>query len=169
MSLYKSRLTAYLAWVTGLVIIDQLVKWWSRNAADHTEGRTFLTLIPNIFEFKLVYNEGVAFGMAQGAGRILTPIAIVIVGYSIWHVSRNRHDPPLVFGSLVALGAGAIGNLIDRLFMDGKVTDMFYLRIIDFPVFNVADAYITVAAALIIFSALRESKSKAETPEISGE
>lgn len=169
MKFNRSRLIAYILWVSGLVVVDQLVKAWARQAADHTEGRTFLTLIPNVFEFRLVYNEGVAFGMAQGAGRILTPIAVIIIGYSLWHVSRNRKEPPLVFASLVALGAGALGNLIDRLFMGGKVTDMLYIRLIDFPVFNVADMYITLAAVLIIISALRDSKPKTETPEIAPE
>lgn len=163
MAINKSRLIKFLIWVTGLVVIDQLVKLWSRNAADMTEGRTFMVLIPNVFELKLVFNEGIAFGMAQGAGFILTPIAIAITGYAVYHVAKKTNDPPGVFSALVLLAAGAIGNMIDRLFMGGKVTDMFYARFIDFPVFNVADICITFAGALIVILAIKDSFSKPST------
>lgn len=160
MSINKPRLIKFLIWVAGLVVIDQLVKLWARNAADMTEGRTFMVLIPNVFEFKLVFNEGIAFGMAQGAGFILTPIAVAITGYSIYHVAKKKNDPPGVFSALVLLASGAIGNMIDRLFMGGKVTDMFYARFIDFPVFNVADICITFAGALIVLLAIKDTFSK---------
>jgi len=163
MAINKSRLIKFLIWVTGLVVIDQLVKLWSRNAADMTEGRTFMVLIPNVFELKLVFNEGIAFGMAQGAGFILTPIAIAITGYAVYHVAKKANDPPGVFSALVLLAAGAIGNMIDRLFMGGKVTDMFYARFIDFPVFNIADICITFAGALIVILAIKDSFSKPST------
>jgi len=169
MSVNKSRLIKFLIWVTGLVVIDQLVKLWSRNAAEMTEGRTFLVLIPNVFEFKLVFNEGIAFGMAQGAGFILTPIAVAITGYSIYHVAKKTNDPPGVFTALVLLASGAIGNMIDRLFMGGKVTDMFYARFIDFPVFNVADICITFAGALIVLLALKDTFTKPTETTITSE
>jgi signal peptidase II len=160
------RLPKFLGWVTLLVVIDQLVKFWARNAAQGIEGRTFWPIWPNVFEFKLVYNQGVAFGMAQGAGVFLTPIALLITGYSTYHIAKNKQDPPGVFTGLVLLVAGAIGNLIDRLTM-GKVTDMFYARFIDFPVFNVADICITFAGATIVILALKDSlnKSQAERPQ----
>lgn len=158
------RLAKYLSWVTGLILLDQLVKFWSRNAAQGVEGRTFWAMIPNVFELKLVYNKGIAFGMAQGAGVLLTPIAVIITGYSIYHVAKSKNDPPGVFTGLVLLAAGAVGNLIDRLSPMGKVTDMFYFRLIDFPVFNVADVYITFAGAIIIILGIKDSFSKKEEP-----
>lgn len=154
------RLFKFLGYVVALISLDQLVKAWARTQAQGVEGRTFSALIPNIFELKLVYNKGIAFGMAQGAGVLLTPIAVIITGYAIYHVAKNKQDPPGVFTGLVLLASGAIGNLIDRLSPMGKVTDMFYLRIIDFPVFNVADAYITCAGAIIIFLGLKDSFAK---------
>lgn len=60
--------------------------------------------------------------------------------------------------TLGMLAAGAIGNLIDRLWM-GKVTDMFWFRLINFPVFNVADACITVSAILLAIMSIRQDIS----------
>ncbi|MFM9872674.1 MAG: signal peptidase II [Fimbriimonadaceae bacterium] len=160
----SQRLIRFLLWIVTLITFDQLVKAWARTQAQGIEGRTFSALIPNIFELKLVYNKGIAFGMAQGAGVFLTPIAIIITGYAIYHIAKSKNDPPGVFTGLVLLASGAVGNLIDRLSPMGKVTDMFYFRLIDFPVFNVADTYITCAGAIIIFLGLKDAFAKKPEP-----
>lgn len=155
------RLSKFLIYVVSLIAVDQLVKAWARDAAGWVEYRTFWPIWPNVFEFKLVYNYGIAFGMAQGAGVFLTPIAIIIAGYATYHIAKTKNDPPGVFTALTLLCAGAIGNLIDRLWM-GKVTDMFYARFIDFPVFNIADICISLAGTLIVLLALKDTFSKSE-------
>ncbi|MDI9636914.1 signal peptidase II [Kamptonema cortianum] len=152
------KFSAFLFGTVGLVIIDQLVKHWSRVAADGTEGRIFLPIWPGVFELKLIYNYGVAFGMFQGGGVFLTPVAIIITGVSSVIVWRNKEAGAGLVTMLALLSAGAVGNLIDRLTM-GKVTDMFWIRIIDFPVFNIADVCITIAGAMLVLSALKESFS----------
>jgi signal peptidase II len=60
------------------------------------------------------------------------------------------------------LAAGAIGNLIDRLWMQ-KVTDMFWFRPINFPVFNIADSCITVAAIILVVKGMTEPQEKPQT------
>jgi signal peptidase II len=62
------------------------------------------------------------------------------------------------------LAAGALGNLFDRVAF-GKVTDMFYFRAINFPVFNVADACITIAAGLLIYLWTVEALAKPKPAE----
>ena len=54
---------------------------------------------------------------------------------------------------LIFVAAGAVGNLMDRIAL-GYVTDFIYFELIDFPVFNVADCYITVSAFLLVFLVL---------------
>lgn len=144
-----------VAAIVVIIAIDQAVKFWARNAAGGLEGRVIAEVIPKVFELKLVYNRGVAFGMFQGAGVLLTPIAILIAGFSTWSSISKPEGGRLLHATMVLLASGAIGNLIDRLAF-GKVTDMFYARIIDFPVFNVADAAISIAGALLVWTALRE-------------
>jgi signal peptidase II len=143
-----------MLWSVGLLALDQTVKAWARNAADWTEGRTISALWPGVFELKLVYNEGVAFGMLQGQGVLLAPIALVLAGAAVWYSLKHPDDPPVNHATCSLLVAGAIGNLVDRLAM-GRVTDMFYIRAIDFPVFNVADVCITCAGALLVATSLR--------------
>lgn len=141
--------------VSLIVLVDQVVKAWARGAAHEMQGRIIAEVIPRVFEIKLVFNEGIAFGMAQGGGRFLTPIAVVVCGVALFlSVSRPR-DPRVFHVTMVALAGGSLGNLIDRLRF-GRVTDMFYFRLIDFPVFNVADVAISTAGALLVLAGLMD-------------
>lgn len=142
-------------WLAGVVVVDQLVKAWARAAAEGLEGRIIHQTIPRVFELKLVYNKGIAFGMAQGGGVLLTPIAVLVMGAAIWMTLSKPKESRVFHVTMVALAAGALGNLIDRLTL-GKVTDMFYIRLIDFPVFNVADVSITLAGCLLVYSGLAD-------------
>lgn len=141
--------------VPSLIALDQLVKWWSRVAADGTEGRTFLPLWPGVFELKLVYNKGIAFGMLQGMGVLLAPIALAIAVAATWYVLAHPRESKATAVCMSLLAAGALGNLIDRLVL-GKVTDMFWIRAIDFPVFNVADMCITFAGVMLVVAAYHD-------------
>lgn len=146
--------------------LDQATKVWARLAAEGAEGRSLAVLWPGVFELKLVYNEGIAFGMFQGAGVWLAPIAIVIAGGATWYSLRHPHEPRATHVTMALLCAGAIGNLIDRLVL-GRVTDMFWIRAIDFPVFNVADVCITAAGVMLGLSVVLELFQKNPTkPDI---
>lgn len=151
-------LRAYLPLTVGLILIDQLVKAWARGAADHVEGRSIFPLWPGVFELKLVYNHGVAFGLFQGAGIVFAPVALLIALAATWYSLKRPNEPTVHHVTAGLLTAGALGNLIDRLTM-GKVTDMFWIRLIDFPVFNVADVCITVAGALLVLGGIRDASS----------
>lgn len=158
----KARTLFYILTV-GLLALDQAVKAWARGALAERES---IAVWPGVFELKLTYNEGVAFGMLQGFGHLLAPIAIGIAAFAAWHVYKHPNEGKLTTWGLALLAAGALGNLYDRL-AHGKVTDMFYARIIDFPIFNVADVCITFAAIILI---LKWGKSTSdanedETPE----
>jgi len=139
-----------------LLVVDQLTKVWARHAAEFTEGRSLLAVWPGVFELKLVYNKGIAFGMLQGGGVLLAPIAIVIAGAATYYSFRQPRSARIVHVTMALLVSGAIGNLIDRLAM-GKVTDMFWIRAINFPVFNVADICITTAGVLLALASIRDA------------
>lgn len=148
----------------AMIVIDQATKVWARGAANWVEGQTFMTPWPGVLEFKLVYNRGIAFGLFQGSGVLLTPIAAAIAVGALWYSVRHRDEPKISHVTMSLLFAGAVGNLIDRLSFN-KVTDLFYLRIIDFPVFNVADVCITVAGALLALGAIQEITHRHPQPE----
>jgi signal peptidase II len=146
--------------ILGLAL-DQAVKAWVRgHFFEHqTPGYPW----PNVFELTLTYNRGVAFGMMQGRGIFMTPIAIGIAGYAIWFALKNPHETKWTITMAALMACGALGNLYDRLVLH-QVTDMFWFRLIDFPVFNVADSCITVATVMLIISWLRESIQKDHSP-----
>ena len=138
-----------------LLALDQWVKAWVRGSMN-IHGSYGGKPWPGVFELTLTYNQGIAFGMFDGRGKFLAPIAIIIAVGATWYSLKHREES---WPSHLAMGlitAGAIGNLIDRLWR-GEVTDMFWFRAINFPVFNVADSCITVAVCLLILIWWREA------------
>lgn len=147
-----------LFWVLfiGMLVLDQAVKFWARGAVDGREGASIHSLWPGVFELTLVFNRGIAFGQLQGYGVLLTPIALIIAGGAIWYSTKHPQASKIYHIVAALFASGALGNLIDRLFL-GKVTDMFDFRLIKFPVFNVADACITVSGVIMVLLWLKEA------------
>ncbi len=107
-------------------------------------------------EFSYLENTGSAWGMMEGARiffLVLTVVVLAFIFYVIYKMPDAKKYIPLKV-MLILLGAGAIGNFIDRLFL-GYVRDFIYFKLINFPVFNVADCYVTISmvlfAILILF------------------
>lgn len=142
-----------LFWTVFLLTLalDQISKWWIRETIERPSGSIGDGAPwPGVFELTYTTNKGIAFGMLQGAGVYLAPIAIAIAVAAWMYSHRNDGDGKLSHIAMALLASGALGNLYDRVF-HGQVTDIFWFRLINFPVFNVADSCITVAAFLLIF------------------
>lgn len=138
--------------------VDQLSKYWIRT---HLALRETITPIPAIGSwFRIIHwkNTGIAFGLFQGNGWILTLIGIaVVIGIIIF--SRQVVDGPAYWRVALALElGGALGNLADRLNPElGYVVDFIWIG--DFPVFNLADSAIVIGAfVLIIGMMVNDSK-----------
>jgi signal peptidase II len=135
-----------------LVFADLLTK---RYAALHFAGNP-VEVIPNFFGFTYVENPGGAFGLFQNGGTVIGIAAIIVTIVVLVALARER---PLL--EIVALGfvlGGALGNLVDRFargdgIIDGPVIDWIELWVI--PTFNIADASVTVAVALLLIHAWR--------------
>ncbi len=107
----------------------------------------------------LVHNEGIAFGLAGGAGLPLVLIAAAALGVIGYLFSR---DPtrPWMWVATGLLAGGAIGNLIDRI-ASGAVTD--YIDVGSWPAFNLADVAVTLGVALLVLLYLREAEREARS------
>lgn len=153
---HRVRATRTLFWLLflGMILLDQMVKEWVRVSLA-VPGKA-ITVIPNVLDITLTFNKGVAFGMLQGAGLLLAPIAIAIAVGSMYYSAKHPKESLWTHAAMALLGSGALGNLYDRLF-HGQVTDMFWVRFVNFPVFNVADSCITVAAAILILKWAKEA------------
>ncbi len=129
---------------------DQFTKYL---AVSHLKDQAPFVLIDGIFELRYLENRGAAFGMMQDMRYILAAGAVLVCAVILYLYlimpARRRYIPLRVCA--VFLCAGAVGNLIDRIRL-GYVIDFFYFRLIDFPIFNVADCY--VVAACIVFALL---------------
>ena len=142
------RIVLFSAAVANLLLVDQLVKAASVSAL---QGRPPGEVIHHLFDLAYVENRGCAWGMLQGHVWPLAVFGIAVMGLLIW--KRKSVFPRGGWGVLseILLYAGILGNLIDRL-TRGCVLDMFdfHWGVHHFPVFNVADSYITVAAGLLL-------------------
>jgi len=125
-----------------ILSLDQLTKFL---VAKYFILNHSIPVIRGIFNLTLVHNKGAAFGILKNQTSLLiftSIFAIILIYFSLKGNSHRRNY--IVFLSLVL--AGAIGNLIDRLFF-GYVVDFLDFRI--WPVFNVADSSITIGAILL--------------------
>lgn len=149
-----------------MIALDQVVKYWAFTSlqAQHT-----IPLIENVFHLTYVENRGAAFSLfAQFDSRwIFVTLACVITIVILVVLQKKLMQTALGRWSLVLVAAGALGNAIDRV-VHGFVVDLFDFRLINFPVFNVADIFICVGGALFVIYFLfqhQDEKPEQETDD----
>ena len=169
----KTKKTAILTLigVFFLVFLDQITKYL---AVVKLKGQQAFALIPDVFEFHYLENESAAFSMdlisilhrifnfsyfnenpdaflkcKMMFFVILTLVVIAaIIWFYLYRIPSDRHFFWLNLMIAIFI-SGAIGNLIDRM-IHNYVIDFFYFKLINFPIFNVADIYVTVAAIAVV-------------------
>ena len=151
----QSLLPWSLILIVGLIIVDQIVKHWVTSNIPLNGSRTF---IPGLLDLDNLHNTGAAWSRLEGRQwffAVITVIAIIVVAYLMW---KNRRSAWIMTG-LSLIMAGAVGNFIDRL-SQRYVVDMFALKNVNFPVFNVADACLTVGVFIMLIVVLKEDDQK---------
>ncbi len=145
------RLGALLLCVL-LIAADQATKLL---AVARLKDQAPFVLLPGVLELRYLENRGAAFGILQGQKIFLvlfTGLLSALIIYFYFRVPEGkRHLPVRIF--LTMLFSGAIGNFIDRCRLD-YVIDFIYFKLIDFPIFNVADCYVTIAVILFAIAIL---------------
>lgn len=138
--------------VIGVVLLDQ----WTKYLTVTKIGDSRIVLWENVFELVYVKNNGMAWGMLQNQQWlfiVMTPIVLIFMAWFYVKMPYEKKFLPMRILE-VMLAGGAIGNLLDRMFRgefcQGHVVDMFYFKAINFPVFNVADSFISVAFVLLV-------------------
>ena len=148
--------TPQLKWLwlsLGVIVIDQITKQIAEAQLSLHEP---VNLIP-YFDWFLTYNTGAAFSLLADAGGwqrwLFTVIAILVSAVIVQWIRKLPTEDSLTALSLSLILGGAIGNLIDRILL-GHVIDyiQIWLGSYPFPAFNIADAAISVGAALLILS-----------------
>jgi signal peptidase II len=152
-----------IATIAALIVaLDQWTKWLVRvNIPDGgvwlPESLEWLSPYARIVHW---HNTGAAFGMFQDASMVFTVLAFIVIAAIIYYYPHvENSDWSLRLAMSMQLG-GAIGNLIDRLTL-GRVTD--FISVGTFPVFNLADASISIGAAILLLGVwLTERSEKRE-------
>ncbi len=176
-SVKKSTWIALAVFVVLIVAVDQLTKWL---VVQYIPPHGDVAVIPNILHLTYVQNEGAAFSAFAGMRWLF--IALFAVYAVVLFILIRKHvlDRPFELWCLAAISGGAIGNMIDRIFL-GKVTDMISLKffyipmvsfkngvhfsMVPFAIFNVADIFITcgvIAFAVYLLFFFREEKKEAD-------
>ena len=140
-----------LGFVLVMACLTALDQWTKKLAVKSLMGKSPCVIWDGVFELFYSENRGAAFGMLQGRQTFLLFISLVVFGIVMYVMAKlpaARRFVPLEM-CLSVICAGAAGNLIDRV-SQGYVVDFLYFKLINFPIFNVADCYVTVGTAALM-------------------
>lgn len=145
-------------WIMAVIgfIVDRWVKDW---AVAHLMTGAEIYLWPRVFHLTYVENRGAAWSLFEESGGFLKWISLAVslglIGFALKGPHLNRWEQ-VGYGLILA---GAAGNGLDR-FAQGYVVDMFNFIVIQFPVFNVADAVINIGVACLLISAIFQKPAR---------
>ena len=133
----------------GIVAADQLSKLWILgNIPLHAQ----LPAIPGLFHLTYVQNTGAAFSSFQGQQWLFMVVFAVLTVGVIWEFkTRKMGFSTIERWCIAAIYAGGLGNMIDRVRLS-FVVDMIEVEFMNFPVFNVADCFITCGCIAMLVS-----------------
>jgi signal peptidase II len=134
--------------IAGIVIFDQLTKVAAINVLPQLPDQTFV-FIPGFASFHYVKNTGAAFSIFSNATWLLALLSVILTIAMFYILYKTRkYKSRLLRLSLLFIIGGAIGNMIDRIFL-GFVRDMIEFTFVKFAVFNVADSFVCIGAVLL--------------------
>jgi signal peptidase II len=147
----------------GLIVaLDQWTKWLVRT--NIPVGASWL---PDSLEWLSPYarivnwhNTGAAFGLFQGGSMVFTVLAFIVIGAILYYFPQVEKRDWFLRVAMTMQMAGALGNLIDRLMQEGRVTD--FISVGTFPVFNVADSSITMGTVVMLVGILLQEYATAK-------
>ena len=141
------QLFLYLLVSAGVVVLDQITKYLTVNSISLYEH---IDVLPGVVGLTYVRNTGAAFSSFEGMQWLFALIFVIFTAALLWEYFKK----PLPFTRferfcIAAIYGGGLGNMIDRVRL-GYVVDMIETLFMDFPVFNVADCFITCGCAALI-------------------
>ncbi len=146
----------------AIVILSVLLDTFSKNLAIFAlkdTGEIDFAAIPGIFHFTYHENRGAAFGMLSENRWVFMTISSIAIIAIAAYLFFNKENSSLLSCSLSMILGGGIGNMIDRVFL-GYVVDFINFKVINFPIFNLADTFVTIGAALMILYLFKQENDK---------
>ena len=131
----------------GIVALDQ---WTKALTVANIPLHQRVPVLDGLFHFTYVQNTGAAFSTFLGQQWLFALIFAVFTGFLLWELwKKSLGLTKFEYWCIAAVWAGGLGNMIDRVRL-GYVVDMIAVEFISFPVFNVADSFITCGCVLLI-------------------
>ena len=152
-----NRKTGFYACIAILgILLDQGCKY---AAVTRLKDKGDITLIRGVLSLTYTENKGAAFGMLPGGRFLFAAFALVVTVGAFVYIRRilKNGGASTVCLWLALIGAGAAGNLIDRI-ARGYVVDFIYFSIIDFPVFNIADIFVVCSCFMLVITLLTDKE-----------
>ena len=145
----------YLLFAAGIVAADQFTKYLTvANIALHQD----VEFIPGLLGLTYIQNTGAAFSSFEGQQWLFALIFVVFTALVLWEYKTKKLGfLPFERWCIAAIYGGGLGNMIDRVRM-GYVVDMIETKFMDFPVFNVADCFITCGCIAMMVSLILFNK-----------
>lgn len=146
------RACIFIFLILLLILFDQ---WTKILAAKYLRDINAFVLIPGVLELRYLENTGGAFSMManvsvfQSIMKVLTPLIVLCLFVFLAFIPAKKRFRYLTI-DLIFIIAGALGNYVDRLIRQ-SVIDFIYFSLIDFPIFNVADIYVTCSVIFLFF------------------
>ena len=158
--LSKELLMVYI--LSGIFIFFIAMDQLSKSLAVNMLGQVgaVQSFIPHFIRFEYRENTGMAWGLLPNARVYFIIVTLILAAFLVFLLVRYRKLlPKLSKVALTVILSGAIGNLIDRIFL-GYVRDFIAFDFIEFPVFNIADCCVTIGAVLLAVSLLLTKPGK---------
>lgn len=144
--------------IVFIIIFDQTAKYWAKSFLYPDKAVDFII---GFVEFRYAENTGMAFSMFSGGRWFFIVMTAVATAGIVAYMFIKTQDNLWLYWTLGVLAAGALGNLIDRVFL-GYVIDFINPVFVNFAVFNIADCAVTLASvslvAYLIFDMLKKEK-----------
>ena len=158
---YNGGTCVYIYYLLAILIValDQLTKWLVVKNMELGERISLMDPTLGLLSHR---NRGAAWGMLEGQMWLFSIVTIIVVIGILYYFHKEAKGKPLFQISLMVLLGGTLGNFFDRIYR-GEVVDFVDVLIpvinYDFPIFNIADAALTIGVIMLVVGILKEEKA----------
>ncbi len=148
-----------------LTVSDQIIKIWAVDSLKGMPSKEFIAFgDTKILNLTYLENDGALFGSFSGMRWILIAVTSALMFFCAYYMIKHKSEKLTVI-SMTLIISGGIGNLIDRLFRDGKVVDYFDVQFMDFAIFNFADCCVVVGVIILLIQMIFFDFKKDDKPK----